>query len=372
MAVAVKATGHGVIREANDSLLIVTSELTDVRVNADAQTAWVSAGTKWGRVLEETQAVGLAPVLGSSPDVGAVSYTLGGGMGWLARKYGISADSVNQFELVTADGNLVHASAAENADLFWALRGGGGNFGVVTAMEIRLYPVTKVYGGNSFYPIEKAKEVYARYRNWIVNAPDELTSSVLIMNFPPFPQIPERLRGQSFVMVRGCYCGPLEQGKELLKYWRDWQSPINTLQIPIQQTNSGPRSCVISGTRICFPFSQLRFARADDGLRAVCDLQFGENARDIILHSLDAQGESVRDRRLVIPLCDQIENLKFAFGQLGEFVGLIFLDEAADDDEKYWIILWAMSGLKIARTYTYMPVILISIESFCCTRCKNK
>ena len=116
-------------------------------------------------------------------------------------------------------------------------------------------------------------------------------------------------------------------------------------------------------------------------MRAVCDLQFGENARDIILHSLDAQGESVRDRRLVIPLCDQIENLKFAFGQLGEFVGLIFLDEAADDDEKYWIILWAMAGLKItsplstatiARTYTYMPVILISIESFCCTRCKNK
>lgn len=226
MAVAVKATGHGVIREANDSLLIVTSELTDVRVNADAQTAWVSAGTKWGRVLEETQAVGLAPVLGSSPDVGAVGYTLGGGMGWLARKYGISADSVNQFELVTADGNLVHASAAENADLFWALRGGGGNFGVVTAMEIRLYPVTNVYGGNLFYPIEKAKEVYARYRNWIVNAPDELTSSVLIMNFPPFPQIPEMLRGQSFVMVRGCYCGPLEQGEELLKYWRDWQSPI--------------------------------------------------------------------------------------------------------------------------------------------------
>ena len=114
-------------------------------------------------------------------------------MGWLARKYGISADSVNQFELVTADGNLLRVSATENADLFWALRGGGGNFGVVTAMEIRLYPVTNVYGGNLFYPIEKAKEVYARYRNWIVNVPDELTSSILIMNFPPFPQVPEML-----------------------------------------------------------------------------------------------------------------------------------------------------------------------------------
>jgi FAD/FMN-containing dehydrogenase len=226
LEVAVKATGHGVIREANNGLLIVTSQMTDVRVNLDAQTAWVSAGAKWGRVLEQAQSVGLAPLLGSSPDVGAVGYTLGGGMGWLARKYGLAADSVNQFELVTADGRLLRASAAENADLFWGLRGGGGNFGVVTGMEIRLYPVTTVYGGNLFYPLHKAKEVYAHYRRWVANAPDELTSSILIMNFPPFPDVPEPLRGQSFVIVRGCYCGPVEQGEELLKHWRTWQSPF--------------------------------------------------------------------------------------------------------------------------------------------------
>lgn len=226
LAIAVKATGHGTIREANDSLLIDTSQMLDVRVDAAAQTAWVSAGAKWGRVLDAAQAVGLAPLLGSTPDVGAVGYTLGGGMGWLARKYGLSTDSVNFFELVTADGQRVRASAQENPDLFWGLRGGGGNFGVVTGMEIRLYPVSMVYGGNLFYPISLAKEVYAHYRSWIAEAPDELTSSVVLMNFPPAPAVPEFLRGQSFVLVRGAYSGPVEKGEELLKYWRTWQPAL--------------------------------------------------------------------------------------------------------------------------------------------------
>ncbi|MBI5950439.1 MAG: FAD-binding oxidoreductase [Chloroflexi bacterium] len=226
LEVAVKATGHGVIREANNSLLIVTSQMTDIHVNPDAQTAWVSAGVKWGRVLEEAQSVGLAPLLGSAPHVGAVGYTLGGGMGWLARKYGLAVDSVNQFELVTADGRLLRASTAENADLFWGLCGGGGSFGVVTGMEIRLYPVSTVYGGNLYYPVHKAKEVFAKYRRWVANAPDELTSSVLLKNYPPFPQVPEFLRGQSFVMIRACYCGPVEQGEEILNYWRAWLAPL--------------------------------------------------------------------------------------------------------------------------------------------------
>jgi FAD/FMN-containing dehydrogenase len=226
LGVAVRAAGHGTLREANGSLLIVTSQMTDVIVNAEARTAWISAGAKWGRVLEQTQALGLAPLLGSSPDVGAVGYTLGGGMGWLARNYGLSADSVNRFELIIANGQVVNASATENADLFWGLRGGGGNFGVVTGMEIRLYPVTTVYGGNLFYPIHKAKEVYSHYRRWIANASDELTSSIVLMNFPSLPSVPEFMRGQSFVIVRGCYSGPVEQGEELLKHWRTWQAPL--------------------------------------------------------------------------------------------------------------------------------------------------
>ncbi|MBE7552885.1 MAG: FAD-binding oxidoreductase [Anaerolineales bacterium] len=223
--ITVQGTGHGVVRPANDSLLLVTSKMKTIRVDAAAQTAWVEAGVKWGEVLEKTQAVGLAPLLGSSPDVGVVGYTLGGGYGWLGRKYGLATDSVRFFELVTADGRLLRASETENSDLFWGLRGGGGSFGIITGMEIKLYPVSTVYGGNLIYPLSMAKEVYARYRTWITSVPDELTSSIVIMNYPPIPEIPEFLRGQSFVIVRGLYCGPVEEGEALLQSWRDWQTP---------------------------------------------------------------------------------------------------------------------------------------------------
>jgi len=139
--VTVQSTGHGVARPATDCLLLITSELKGVQIDATARTAWVEAGAKWGAVLNAAQAVGLAPLLGSSPGVGAIGYTLGGGMGWLARKYGLAADSVLRFEVVLANGEKVSTSPTENADLFWALGGGGGAFAVVTGMEIKLYPV---------------------------------------------------------------------------------------------------------------------------------------------------------------------------------------------------------------------------------------
>ena len=226
LSIAVQATGHGNVRPANGCLLILTSDLQGVEIDAQAQTAWVEAGVKWGVVLAKAQAAGLAPLLGSSPDVGAVGYTLGGGMGWLGRKYGLSADNVNYFEVVTPDGQLRRVSATENSDLFWGLRGGGGSLAIVTGMEIKLYPVTTVYGGNLFYPIEQAKAVIGRYRDWLPSVPDELTSSFAIMNFPPIPDVPEFLRGQSFVVVRGCYTGSMEDGEALLEYWRAWQTPL--------------------------------------------------------------------------------------------------------------------------------------------------
>jgi hypothetical protein len=161
-------------------------------------------------------------------------------MGWLARKYGMAADSLLDVELVTGDGALIHANASENSDLFWGLRGGGGNFGVVTSLEFRLFPVATVYAGNLFYPVEMAREVMARYRDWIVDLPDEMTTSVLVMNFPPMPELPPFLRGQSFVMVRGCYTGPVEQGQKLIDSWRSWQAPaIDEFKaIPFTQADS--------------------------------------------------------------------------------------------------------------------------------------
>lgn len=224
--VAVQAGGHGVVRPADDCVLIVTSDLREISIDTVSQTARIGAGMKWGMVLEQTQAVGLAPLLGSSPDVGVVGYTLGGGLGWLGRRYGLAVDSVISIEIVTADGQLQRASRTENADLFWALRGGGGAFGVVCSLEIQLYPVKTVYGGNLIYPKHLAKQVFTRYREWIKTLPDDMTSSVVIMNYPPLPQIPEMLRGQTFVMLRGCYCGSIEQGEALINEWRDWQEPL--------------------------------------------------------------------------------------------------------------------------------------------------
>ncbi|MBZ0301842.1 MAG: FAD-binding oxidoreductase [Anaerolineae bacterium] len=255
MDIAVQATGHGFTRAANHALLINMSRMTHVEVDAEAQTAWVEGGAKWQPVLDKAQAVGLVPLLGSTPDVGAVGYTLGGGVGWLARKYGLSADSVNAFEVVTAQGRIVWASEYENSDLFWALRGGGGSFGVITGMEIRLYPVTTVYAGNLYYPAAMAKEVMTRFREWIATTPEELTSSVVLMNYPPIPEVPEPLRGQSFVQVRGAYTGLMEDGEELLKYWREWKAPAMDMFGPLPLTRAAeisndppnPTSALVTG-----------------------------------------------------------------------------------------------------------------------------
>lgn len=233
LGVSVKATGHGTVRPADGALMIVTREMRGVEVDPGARTAWVEAGTRWGAVLAKAQEHGLAPLLGSSPGVGAVGYTLGGGLGWLARQYGLAADSVRRFEVVTANGERLTASADENPALFWGLKGGGGSLAIVTGMEIELFPVDTVYAGNLFYPAEDAPEVFRRYREWIADAPDALSSGVVLMNFPPVPQVPEPLRGQSFVIVRGCYCGSLEEGQALVDEWRAWKAPAMDLFGPM-------------------------------------------------------------------------------------------------------------------------------------------
>ncbi|MCB0107241.1 MAG: FAD-binding oxidoreductase [Caldilineaceae bacterium] len=233
LKIAVQSTGHGVHRAADGALLIVTARMTDVQVNVTAQTAWVEAGAEWGMVLEKTQAVGLAPLLGSSPNVGVIGYTLGGGMGWLARQYGLATDSVQRFEVVTADGEVRTVSRSEHPDLFWGLRGGGGSLAIITSVEMQLYPVTTVYGGNLIYPASMAREVILRYREWIKDAPDALTSSFAIMNFPPIPAVPDFLRGKSVIMVRGCYTGSVEAGEALIRPWLEWQAPLANLFGPL-------------------------------------------------------------------------------------------------------------------------------------------
>ena len=172
-----------------------------------ARTARVEAGALWKDVIPEAQAHGLAGLAGSAPHVGVVGYTMGGGFGWLGRKYGLNAAGVVGADVVTANGDLLRLSADENEDLFWGLKGGGGNFGIVTSLEFRLYPLATVYGGAVFYPVEKAPDVLDAYARWSVGLPDEMTTAVAFLNVPPLPLLPEPLRGRSVVVVRGCYCG---------------------------------------------------------------------------------------------------------------------------------------------------------------------
>ena len=234
LRVAVQATGHGAARPADGALLIVTSQLTGVTIDAAAATADVSAGALWGHVLEPAQAHGLAPLMGSTTGVGAIGYTLGGGMGWLGRRFGLGSDSVVHFDLVTPDGGELRASDTENPEVFWALKGGGGgSLGVVTGMRIRLFGVTTVYAGNLLYPAEQAGEIIRRFREWAPGTPEELTSSVAMINFPPIEDVPEPLRGKSFTIVRGCWSGDLQAGEEVMRHWREWQSPIMDMFGPL-------------------------------------------------------------------------------------------------------------------------------------------
>jgi FAD/FMN-containing dehydrogenase len=221
LPVGVHATGHGFGHAFVGGLRINTSAMQGVTIDVDARTARVEAGVRWGTVVQAAHAHGLAPLNGSAPHVGVVGYTLFGGFGWLLRKYGAAVDSVIAAEVVTADGQLLRASATSHPDLFWALRGASGNFGIVTALEFKLYPVSHVYGGALFFPMGRAHEVFAAYSRLVENAPDELTSSIVLMRVPPLPHIPEFLRGKSIVTVRAAYAGSETEGARLLAPLRE-------------------------------------------------------------------------------------------------------------------------------------------------------
>lgn len=230
MGVGVMATGHGVGSPCYGGVLINTSRMRGVAVDPVLKMARVEAGALWSDVIAAAKVHGLATLAGSAPHVGVVGYTLGGGFGYLGRKYGLSAAGVIAADVVMADGTLLHAGAGKHEDLLWAVKGGGGNFGVVTALAFKLYPLDIVYGGAVFYPIEQGQEALAVYAQWMNQAPDEITSAFVFMNFPEVPAIPETLRGRSVVIIKGCYCGENPgRGEALFK-------PVRMLAKPIADT----------------------------------------------------------------------------------------------------------------------------------------
>jgi hypothetical protein len=231
LRVAPQGTGHNAtpLGELSGTILLRTSRMRGVEIDPAAQIARVEAGVIWIEVVEAAAEHGLAALAGSSPDVGVVGYTLGGGLSWLARKYGFAANHVTAVELVTADGRFVRADRENEPDLFWAIRGGGGSFGVVTALEFRLFPLTEVYAGVMFWPVERATEVLNVWREWVETVPDELTSVGRILQLPPLPDIPEPLRGGSFVVVEAIYVGDGVEGEKLIAPFRALEPMLDTV-----------------------------------------------------------------------------------------------------------------------------------------------
>ncbi len=216
LGVGALATGHGTGVPCDGGVLINTSRMRGVHVDPVARTARVDAGALWEDVIDAASVHGLAGLPGSSAKVGVVGYTLGGGFGWLGRRYGMAAHSVTRAEVVTADGDLVTADPDHHPDLFWGLKGGTGNFGIVTSLEFALHPVRDVYAGNLYYPLDRARDVLEFFAGWTRSAPPELTAAATFRAFPPLPGIPEPLRGRSLVAVRGCHCGNLDDGRALI------------------------------------------------------------------------------------------------------------------------------------------------------------
>jgi CubicO group peptidase (beta-lactamase class C family)/UDP-N-acetylenolpyruvoylglucosamine reductase len=230
LPIAVQGGGHGHPRPADGALLLNFADMAAVRVAPAADgrggTARVEAGARWREVIAAAHAHGLAPLSGFAATVGVVGYSLGGGIGWMVRQHGAAAGSVRSAEVVTSDGRLLQVSERSHADLFWGLRGGGGNFGVVTALEFELYPVQDVFGGFVAYPLTQGREALTAYATWTKGAPDTLTSAVRLMHYPPAPQIPEPLRGASAVVIMACSTGSTPEAEALLKPLRSIGTPL--------------------------------------------------------------------------------------------------------------------------------------------------
>ncbi|MGW3783528.1 FAD-binding oxidoreductase [Micromonospora chokoriensis] len=215
LPVAVLATGHSALPSAG-ALLITTRRMDAVVVDVAARTARIEAGVRWQQVVDAAADHGLAPLNGAAPTVGAVGYTLGGGLSPIGRTFGFAADHVHLIDVVTADGKLRTVTATDEPELFWALRGGKGNFGVVTAMEFALVPVSRIYGGGLFFPGERAADVLKAWGRWTADVPDEVTSSVALLQLPPVPEVPEPLRGRLVAHIRIAYVGTAEDGERLI------------------------------------------------------------------------------------------------------------------------------------------------------------
>jgi FAD/FMN-containing dehydrogenase len=230
LRVAPQGTGHnaGPLGPLDDVVLLRTSAMTGISIDAVNRVARVEAGVLWADVVEAAAAHGLAALHGSSPDVGVVGYSLGGGIGWYARQLGMAANSVLGVDLVLGDGTQIRADHDSNPEVLWALRGGGGNFGVVTAMEFRLFDIQTAYAGFLLWDQDHAEQVVRTWAAWAVDAPDCVTTSLRMLNLPPMPELPEFLRGRQLVLIDGAVLGTDELAEGVLADLRALEPEMDT------------------------------------------------------------------------------------------------------------------------------------------------
>ncbi len=228
-----QGTGHGAtpMGDLAGTVLLRTTAMRAVDIDPVARIARAEAGAEWAEVVGPATEHGLTALHGSSPDVGVVGYTLGGGIGWMARSHGLATNHVTAVELVTGEGEIVRADADHHPDLFWAIRGGGGNFGVVTALEFRLFPLESAYAGWLIWPWERTREVMEAWSAWTNDLPDEMTSIVRVLQLPPLPMIPEPLRGRQLVAVEAAWTGEPARGPELMAPLRALGAEMDTFDM---------------------------------------------------------------------------------------------------------------------------------------------
>jgi hypothetical protein len=230
LRVGAQATGHNArpLGSLENTILLKTERLRRIVIDPHQRTVRAEAGAIWGEVVQAAARHGLAASAGSSPDVGVVGYTLGGGMSSLSRKYGLAANQVRTIELITADGEFVRATRESEPDLFWAMRGGGGSFGIVTAIELELMPIRQVYAGILWYPIDRGHDALHAWSELTQSEqlPDELTTVGRFLQLPPVPDIPDEIRGKSFVIIEAYHVGDRAQADELLSPLRELR-PVN-------------------------------------------------------------------------------------------------------------------------------------------------
>jgi FAD/FMN-containing dehydrogenase len=233
LRVAFNAGGHnaGPIDWHADTLLLKTERMDGITIDPRARRARVEAGVLAKALASAAGAHGLAYLAGTSPDVGVLGYVLGGGLSWLVRRFGLACDTIAAAEVVTADGRSLRVDRDTEPELFWALRGGGGNVAAVTALELDLFPVAEVYAGAMLWPIERAEVILNAWRDWVDSVPDECESLGRMLQLPDLPFLPEHLRGRSFVLVELAFHGSEEAGAALCRPFRDLEPEIDTVAI---------------------------------------------------------------------------------------------------------------------------------------------